>query len=188
MDPIEAALESLESLKPGESPNYTAVAKKYGVQRSTLSRRHRRVTRSHTDKIENQQLLSPAQEKELVDYIDKLCARGLPPSKQMIRNFATEIAGREAGKCWPERFLQRHDIDLVSRWASSIDVARKRADSAFKYSLYFKLLREKIEQYNVEPRHTYNMDEKGFLIGILLKMKRIFSRRRYEAGEIKQFI
>ena len=54
MDPIEAALESLESLKPGESPNYTAVAKKYGVQRSTLSRRHRRVTRSYTDKIENQ--------------------------------------------------------------------------------------------------------------------------------------
>jgi hypothetical protein len=32
------------------------------------------------------------------------------------------------------------------------------------------------------------MDEKGFLIGILTKMKRVFSRRRYEEGGIKQII
>ena len=32
------------------------------------------------------------------------------------------------------------------------------------------------------------MDEKGFLVGILLKMKRVFSRRRYEEGSIKQLI
>ena len=43
MDPLEAALESLKSLKLGESPNYTQVAKKYGCERSTLSRRHRGV-------------------------------------------------------------------------------------------------------------------------------------------------
>lgn len=34
----------------------------------------------------------------------------------------------------------------------------------------------------------YNMDEKGFLIGVLSKMKRIFSRRRYEEGGMKQLI
>jgi hypothetical protein len=34
----------------------------------------------------------------------------------------------------------------------------------------------------------YNMNEKGFLIGVLSKMKRIFSRRRYEEGGIKQLI
>ena len=32
------------------------------------------------------------------------------------------------------------------------------------------------------------MDEKGFLIGVLLKMKRVFSCRRYEEGGIKQII
>ena len=67
-----------------------------------------------------------------------------------------------------------------------MDTSRKRADPAFKYSLYFKLLRDKIEQYDIEPRHIYNMDEMGFLIGVWSKMKRLFSRRRYEAGEIKQ--
>ena len=66
--------------------------------------------------------------------------------------------------------------------------SRKRADSAFKYALYFKLLQDKIEQYNIDPRHMYNMDEKGFLIGVLSKMKRVFSRQRYEEGKIRQFI
>ena len=69
-----------------------------------------------------------------------------------------------------------------------LDHNRSRADSAFKYSLYFELLRKKIEQYEVELQHIYNMDEKGFLIGILSKMKRIFSRRRYKEGSIKQII
>ena len=66
-----------------------------------------------------------------------------------------------------------------------LDHNRSRADSAFKYILYFELLRKKIEQYRVEPQYTYNMDEKGFLVGILLKIKRIFSRRRYKEGSIK---
>jgi len=40
MELIEAALVAIESLGPGESINYTAIAKKYGIERSTLSWRH----------------------------------------------------------------------------------------------------------------------------------------------------
>ena len=188
MAPIDDALASLESLKPGESINYTQVADKYGCDRNTLSRRHRGVQGTMAKKIENSQLLSDTQQKELLKYIDELCARGLPPSREMIRNFASEIGGRQAGRSWVDRFIRRYDVDLISRWTSGMDTNRKRADSAFKYSLYFELLRRKIEQYNVDPRHTYNMDEKGFLIGILSKMKRIFSKQRYEAGATKQII
>src|SRR5690348_16496167 len=115
MDPIEAALASLESLKLGEKPNYAATARKYGCKRSTLSKRHRGTQGTHAEKCENQRLLNERQEKELVQYIDRLCSRGLPPSRQMIRNFATEIGGRQAGKAWVDRFIKRHDIDLVSR-------------------------------------------------------------------------
>ena len=63
-----------------------------------LSRRHRGVRGTYTEKWENQRLLNNAQEKELVLYINGLCARGLPPLRQMIRSFASEIAGREAGR------------------------------------------------------------------------------------------
>tara|TARA_R110002003_G_scaffold2091_1_gene24018 strand:+ start:1866 stop:2123 length:258 start_codon:yes stop_codon:yes gene_type:complete len=32
----------------------------------------------------------------------------------------------------------------------------------------------------VEPRHTYNRDEKGFLIGLTGRSKRIFSKRMWD--------
>jgi len=188
MGDIEAALEALKSLDIGEKPNYAEIARKYGVERTTLSRRHRGVTRSTTEKYQNHQLLNPTQESELVKYIGGLCARGLPPTRQMIRNFASQIAGKEAGKNWADRFIKRHSLDLVSKWTSGIDSTRKRADSAFKYSLYFELLLRKMEQYKIEPQHIYNMDEKGFLIGILNKMKRVFSRIQYDKGKIKSMV
>jgi hypothetical protein len=47
---------------------------------------------------------------------------------------------------------------------------------------------DKISQYNVEPRYIYNMDEKGFMLGVLTRLKRVFSRRLYEEGKIKAHI
>jgi hypothetical protein len=46
MGSIEEALVALDLLEPGERPNYTEVAKTYGVHRSTLSKRHRGVQQS----------------------------------------------------------------------------------------------------------------------------------------------
>ncbi|KAF7572881.1 hypothetical protein PtrM4_077860 [Pyrenophora tritici-repentis] len=163
MDPIDAALAALESLKLRESPNYT---------QGYVEQRH----------------LNAAQELQLIQYIDGLSKRGLPPTREMIRNFASNIARKYVGKCWADRFIEQHKLDLLSRWTSGKDSNRHKADSSAKYRLYVDLLQQKIEQYNVEPRHTYNMDEKGFLIGVLSKMKRVFSRRRYESGEMKTLL
>ena len=102
MAPIDDALESLKSLKLGEKPNLTLVADKYGCNRSTLSKRWRGIQGSVQQKNENQRLLNKTQEKELILYIDGLTARGLPPTRQMIRNFASDIAGRQAGKTWAD--------------------------------------------------------------------------------------
>ena len=140
MGDIEGALAALERLEVGEKPNYTQIAAQYGVGRTTLLKQYRGVQGSRAQDIKNRQLLNTTQEKELVKYLQELCVRGLPPSKQMVRNFASEIAGREAGKCWADHFIKRHMIDLVLRWTSGIDASHYRADSAFKYSLYFKLL------------------------------------------------
>jgi hypothetical protein len=185
---MEAALAALKSQKPGERINIAQTAKKYNVDRSTLSRRYRGVQTSHAEQYENQRLLNDQQESELVEYIDKLCQRGLPPTREMLQGFASEICRQPVGKNWPNRFINRHKLDLVSRWTTGLDRQRKQADSAFRYKLYFELLERKIKEYSVEPQHIYNMDEKGFLIGIISKSKRIFSRRRYEEGGVKQVI
>ena len=43
MDPLEAALALLESLRPREKPNYAITARKFGINRSTLLWRHKGV-------------------------------------------------------------------------------------------------------------------------------------------------
>jgi hypothetical protein len=104
-------------------------------------------------------LLNTTQEAELVQYIHTLASRGLPSSKPMIRSFASEIAQKDVGKNWADRFVRRHHIDLISHWATEFDRNRFKDDSAFKYTLYFELLNQKIEKYKVESRHIYSMDE-----------------------------
>jgi hypothetical protein len=66
-----------------------------------------------------------------------------------------------------------------------MDRDRYKADSGAKYSLYLELLHSKMKEYNVEPRHTYNMDEKGFLIGVTSRSKRVFSRRMWDKKEVR---
>lgn len=186
MTPIEAALADIESLKPGETLNYTIIAKKHGIDRNTLSRRHRGVQASKTAQYENQQLLNNQQTKALLNWIEKLTDRGLYPTHEMLRNWTQEITGIRPGKQWPTRFLKKHNNDLIARYTTGIDSSRKRADSAYKYALYFELLARKKEKFELRPEDTYNMDEKGFLIGVLSKGKRIFSKQKYEQGGLKQ--
>ena len=49
-------------------------------------------------------------------------------------------------------------------------------------------MNRKIKEYEIEPDIMWNMDEKGFLIGIIQKGKRYFSRVKYEEGGLKQQI
>jgi hypothetical protein len=74
------------------------------------------------------------------------------------------------------RFLHRHHIDLITRWSSGLDRPRHQADSLPKYNKYFDLLHDKMKEYEVEPRFTYNMDKKGFIIRVEGRSKRIFSK------------
>jgi hypothetical protein len=188
MSSIDAALAAIDALKPGEKLVYTHIAAEYGVDRTTLARRHQGVASSRSTKAQNQQALHPQQELELLRYIERLTRQGLPPTRPMIRRFASSIAGKELGVHWVDRYIERHQVDLISRWATGIDRSRHQADSQLKYSLYFELLRSKLSQYDIEPCNMYNMDEKGCMLGILTRSKRVFSRRLFEEGKIKAHI
>jgi hypothetical protein len=58
-----------------------------------------------------------------------------------------------------------------------MDANRHNADSYAKYKLYFNLLQRKIAKYKVDAEHTYNIDKKGFIIGVTTRTKHVFSRR-----------
>ena len=94
--------------------------------------------------------LHPQQEMELVEYIRGLTRKGLAPTRPMIRNFASSIAGKRLGHNWAARFIERNQHNLSYKWTKGIDSNRHRADSEAKYKLYFDLLHSKIEEYSIE--------------------------------------
>lgn len=95
MAPIDDVLAALESQK---QPNYTQTAKEFGVEMTKLSRRHRGLIESREVYREKASLLSHQQQVDLVEYINKLTARGLPPTNAMVNNFAKEMCGKQPGK------------------------------------------------------------------------------------------
>ncbi|KAF1923283.1 uncharacterized protein M421DRAFT_11464, partial [Didymella exigua CBS 183.55] len=161
MTGISDALAEIENLKPGDKLVYTHIAEKHGVDRSTLSRAHQGVQGPRRVAHENKRKLNKQQEADLVKYIEELSARHLPPTRRMVQNFASSVALQPCSDSWVNRFLHRHRDQLTSQWATGMDSNRHNAESAYKYKLYFELLQQKITQYELEPEHTYNMDEKG---------------------------
>jgi hypothetical protein len=74
-DRIELAVADLESQ---ESLNYAQTAKKWDIDRFTLSRRHRGITGSKDDQYSYAvKVFTNEQENVLVRYINDLSARGL---------------------------------------------------------------------------------------------------------------
>ena len=148
MASIEAALVALESQEP---PNYTATAKLFQVDRSTLSRRHRGVMGTKEEKVNKARLLTTQQEKTLTEYINKPTDRGLPPTPAMVRNFARDIGKVEPAKNWLSRFLKRNRTKLDSGFQPGFDLSRKKADNHHEYKLYF----EKVDGPDWQFSYTY---------------------------------
>jgi hypothetical protein len=181
---IEEAIAAIDSRALGDDLVYQEYADWFGVDRVTLARRHQGRQGSRTAKIFDQKKLTPQQEEELVLYIGDLTKRGLPPTRAMIQNFASTIAHERVSLAWVTRFKARHDDELISKYTTAMDATRHTADSYIKYKLYFDLLHGKMEEHEILPENSYNMDEKGFMIGVIGRSKRTFTRAQWEKREV----
>ena len=179
MTGIKEAVAEVESIPQGEKILWSKIADKHGVVRSTLTRNAMGETRPFKEAVITRYALTPQQEEELVKYIEALTDRHLPPTRQMIQNFASEIARTQLSESWVSRFLNRHPDRLTVKWSDPMTAERHNAESHEKYKEYFDILQLKINQYEVLPENTYNMDEKGFMIGVIGKSKRVFSKSSY---------
>jgi hypothetical protein len=168
--------KAIAFLRSSESENISEAARKYNVNRSTLSKRFRGKTRFTAQGYQTQQLLTHKQELMLVKQINRLSEWCLPPTPSMVRAWAAALCGTEPGKNWVAAFRVRQKDKLDCKYLSTIDLERHKADSEHSYRQYFAILEKKIIQYDIQPHNCYNMDEKGFLIGHLQKIKRIFPK------------
>jgi len=176
--------EAIADLNSSASPCIAQVARKHGLSRSTLSRRWRGVTTSKAQSVEDHKLLNDNQERELKNYIERLCERCLPPTPAIVSQMAAKLAGKEPGSNWCSRFVERHKAELDSRYLNSLDLQRHHADSVASYKQYFDTVRSKIREYDIRAEDCYNMDEKGFLVGRTHKAKRVFNKDLKASGRL----
>jgi hypothetical protein len=102
----------------------------------------------------------------------------------MTRRFASEITGKLPGRMWFSRWLKANGKQLDSRYLIPADLSRKKADNWWQYELYFKRLEGLMTKYEIQEKDIYNLDEKGFLISILNKTRRVFTRVQKEKGKL----
>lgn len=149
MDRID---EALAALALQDIPNYKRTAIEYGVNRTTLSRRHRGLCKSRGEAKEYQCLLSHQQQKVLVEHINSLSEAGIPPTPSMVRVFAFEISQTWPGNNWVSRFVETHKAKLKSAYLCGFDLKRKRADNYYLIKKYFDLVRLP----SISLFHAYN--------------------------------
>lgn len=179
---IEAAIEAIRS---GEVKDYSQAAKKYNVDRTTISKRIRGLTMSKRDASSlYRQCLTNEQEEVLIAHINKLTDRQMPPTSSIVKNLAEELRGAPVGKNWTSQFVKRHQDRLKSLYLRNIDNLRVAAEYTLLFTLFFTLLAQVIQKYNITPNNLYNFDEKGFLISIGHSIKRVIICDIYNSGRV----
>ena len=132
---------ALEACDTALDLDYVAIARHFDVCRSTLSRRHRGVTRPREQFLsESIQRLNNNQEKILLDTINRYTERNIPPTAQMVTNFAEEILQSSVGKNWTSQFVYRHRKALKSVYLRNIDKERVKSEYLPSYEYYFELV------------------------------------------------
>jgi hypothetical protein len=107
---MEKALEDLELHKAEAEFSIRKTAERYGLSRTTLQRN---TTRTNAEEAEHRKNLITQQEKELVTYIQGLTSKDLPPTRNMLWNYACVVAKKEVKMFWILHFLDCHKDNLL---------------------------------------------------------------------------
>jgi hypothetical protein len=135
---IDAAIAAI---RRGEFSDYASAAAEYECHPSAVSRRIRGLTKSREAATSLwRQCLTSEQEEVLIQRINDLTNRGMPPTSQIVKNLAEEIRGAGVGKNWVGQFVKRHGIKLKSLYLRNIDNLRAGAEYAPMFQLFFSVV------------------------------------------------
>lgn len=95
-----------------------------------------------------------------------------------VRQAAELVSQQEVGEHWIIRFLDRHS-ELAAKFTTPMERDRFEAASPFIIRDHFTKLGHAMKAKNIQEPEVYNIDEKGFLIGLAQASKVICS---YKGG------
>jgi len=159
-------LEGVSILQSQRKPNVRKVAMELTAKHrilcpyDTLNRRFKGRTQAAADAHTHQQLLTPAAENVLEDWLVFLGETGHGVDKHGLCARVEQMCGSRPSTRWIGLFLLRHPV-VVLRKTNSLDPKRAQAFNRNVVGDYFTKLIEVVNKHNIPWAQVYNMDEKG---------------------------
>ena len=166
---------AIQSYQNREYTSVRACAKAYGLNESSLRTRLKNGENKSTSHA-YQQLLTPAQEQMLVQWILDLDSQGHAPSHAKVREMAqiirsvsnstSNLTGSppSIGHNWVHRFKLRNP-KVATLLGKTLDSARVNGTSSEALREWFALFEKTVAKYHIQPCDIYNMDETGIALG-----------------------
>ena len=168
--------QAVAELSKGQYSSVRAAAKAYNISHATLARRVQG-GRSIAEAHEEEQNLTKAEEKALVQWITHMTATGHPVRHTFIREMAQHIERSRyhdpitgprfypaIGNSWVQRFLHRH-TELATAICCTIEAARIKETTKEAIDKWFDHFSQVVAQHQISTENIYNIDESGFSIG-----------------------
>jgi hypothetical protein len=158
-----AACKDLAAVVP--RPSYNSIVVRYGhrIGESTLRRRYRNLAQSARNAHTDDQLLTPEQEKVLVEWLIQRGLQGRPASQAAVRAQVKTLIGHPPSRRWVKRFESRNP-SLTYSTTNGLDPKRASCFNRTAIQNHFQALAKAIE-LGVKTSNMYNVDEQGIQRG-----------------------
>src|SRR4051794_9428992 len=108
--------------------------------------------------------------------------RGIPPRLDLVKDKVLAIIQQSQprtsiGKHWLDRFIKHHP-ELQIRFSQRLERQRSAASNPKVLEHYFKLFQKALKEYKIKEVNTWNIDEKGFLLGVSAKCRVVCRKGR----------
>ena len=165
-DNLQKALEEyLKTRDQKPPPSQDAIARQFGVPRSTLSARIKGRP-SKLASASQRQKIYPDEEQLIIDYLQETARRGFPDTQiRCIRRVNEILVARSGNKDarvgirWLGRFLHRHHDKLRCYWSTTLTTVRGGALNQAIVDDWFELLQATVTSYGIEQDCIFSMDE-----------------------------
>jgi len=129
---------AVDTIKKKEFTDYSAAAKKYRCNRTSIFKRIHLLNTSckEADSLWRQ-CLTDYQEKILIDRINNLNMRQMLSTSHIVKNITEEICERVVEKNWVNQFIKRHKERLHNIYLRNIDNLYVAAEYAPMFYLFF---------------------------------------------------
>ncbi|EED14400.1 conserved hypothetical protein [Talaromyces stipitatus ATCC 10500] len=165
--------KALSAREHEKKPNFSKLAREYGVSRKKLSRRWHGLP-SRSTRPPTNRLLSLDQEKALFLWLEYLDHMGTPPTNQQIEESANYLLAKDftgpgepprAGKIWVYDFVGRLPEKYVRIVQKPQEKERTASEHYGEVEQWFIDLKFMIKHLKIQPRNLWKFDETEFIVG-----------------------